>query len=195
MMRAKITEGIGLQSTESSVEKLIAKWKKKPEQYFVGQTDKKLKWGRQAFGIATLERRSESHGIMVFPDMKVLVTFDKEDYTLGWVEGISMLEGGIVRIRHFAINEVLEGHGHGIILYNSILKYFKNKNAIYLEFHENHTKKIDRYRKFFDKQEVKKIEKDIWRVDIYPKGHTPIKVRIFQSYLKMKGKLNNSQRR
>ena len=166
-MCTKIQEMLGIQSGEPSAEELFAKWKKKPERYFVAQRDnKELKWEGPIFGSAPMFGCSDSHGQMEFPDMRVSVTLGSDDYTLAWVEGISMVEGGIVRISHFALDKKLEGRQLGVVLYNAILSYFKNKNATCIEFHENHTKKVEFYRKFFDKQGVKEINKRVWRVDI-----------------------------
>jgi GNAT superfamily N-acetyltransferase len=185
-MWKRILEILGHEGPDPSEEEFIEDWKKKPEYFFVGQFDEELKWGNPLFDRITLDGASDSHGLMIFPKMKISATFASNEYTLGWVEELSMVEGGVVRIKHFALRDNLEGQGIGSVFYNAILSYFKKRHATSVEFHENHSTKIDYYRSFFKKQGVKEVREQVWRVDLYPNGKIPLKVRIFQKAIKMK---------
>lgn len=65
-----------------------------------------------------------------------------------------MYAGGTVKVNHFALNKALTGLGVGTTFFGALVRFFKSNNAVSIEFHENHTSRIDDYRKFFKKLAV-----------------------------------------
>lgn len=95
-----------------------------------------------------------------------------------------MYSAGVVRIKHFALNAKLTRSGVGEIFFNAILLFFKSKNAVIIEFHENHSSKIDHYRRFFEKLGVKEIREGVWQVELYKNNDVPKQVLLFHDELK-----------
>lgn len=128
----------------------INEWSKSPEKHFCGYFDQKLEWST-LYGLAPFESLPDTHGYSRFPDIRCEYKEYKYSLKIGYIEGISMYSAGVVRIKHFALNAKLTRSGVGEIFFNAILLFFKSKNAVIIEFHENHSSKIDHYRRFFEK--------------------------------------------
>lgn len=95
-----------------------------------------------------------------------------------------MHSGGVVRIKHFALNTSLTRAKIGEEFFYAILQFFKSMNAVTIEFHENHSSKIDHYRRFFEKVGVKEISDRVWQVELYNNNEIPDHVLAFHEELK-----------
>ncbi|KAE9635984.1 hypothetical protein [Aeromonas veronii] len=155
----------------------------RPERFFKGAFDTELEWevircGADFFGLPASHRLCLMNNIVCKAD----------DITIGWVEGISMHSGGTVRIQHFAISTDLTRNNQlqvGLKFLAGLLRFFKSKNATAIEFHETHTRKINHYRHFFEKNNIKEIDIGIWKIDLYKGLMPPLNVIEFQSSLKV----------
>ncbi|MDU0353833.1 hypothetical protein RS130_07745 [Paraglaciecola aquimarina] len=99
-----------------------------------------------------------------------------------------MHSGGVVQINHFALKTNLTRCKIGITFFKAILCFLKSKSAISVEFHENHSSKIERYRRFFKKLEIKESAAGVWRVELYDNDHIPNNVLSFHEELKRSSK-------
>lgn len=165
-----------------TVEQFINEWKKDPLAYFWGYFDKELEWST-TYGLAPMEGLPDTHGYSMFPDIRCQYKEYKYSQKIGSIEGVSMYSYGIVRIRHFALNSELTRNKIGEIFFNSILEFFKSKNAITIEFHENHSSKIEHYRRFFEKLGVTETKDRVWRVELYKENDIPEHVLAYHESL------------
>ncbi|GGP69531.1 MULTISPECIES: hypothetical protein [Shewanella] len=166
-------------------ELFINEWLKEPEAYFFGYYGAKLEW-TTGYGIAPLEGLPDTHGYSSFPDIRCQYKEYKYSLKIGNVEGISMHSGGTVRIRHFALNADLTKNKLGEKFLNSIIEFFKSKNAVIIEFHESHSSKIAHYRKFFKRLGIPEVKGRIWQVELYSGNNIPKNVLSFHEKLKIK---------
>ncbi|CAH7202569.1 hypothetical protein VCHA37P200_40287 [Vibrio chagasii] len=90
-----------------------------------------------------------------------------------------MQQGGVVQIKHFALNPDLTKAGVGKVFFNAIVDFFKSKNAISIEFRENHSSKIEHYRIFFEKMGLEETESRVWIVNLYDCDDIPESVLSF----------------
>ena len=165
-----------------TVNQFIEEWAKTPEDYFFGVYDEPLRWNT-FYDSIMVGNLPDSHGLSVFPD--ILCEFKAFEYSLliGYIQKISMHSGGVVCIKHFALNSQLTSSGIGLIFFNAIKRFFKSQNAIAIEFRENHSTKIEHYRTFFEKLGVAEIEDKVWRIALYQKDNIPKHVLKFQEAL------------
>nr|WP_163502612.1 hypothetical protein [Halomonas socia] len=140
-----------------TVEQFIEEWSRSPETYFYGYFDQELKWST-CYGLAQLEGLPDTHGYSMMPDIRCQYNEYKYSLEIGYIEGISMHSGGVVRIRHFALNTSLTRAEIGERFFYAILQFFKSKNAVTIEFHESHGSKIDHYRRFLRKSALRKLQ-------------------------------------
>lgn len=171
-----------------TVEAFLASWKKYPDSHFFSQTDTALEWVT-GYGLGIMEGLPDTHGFSKMPN--IICNYSENNYSLdiGWIERISMLSGGTVRIKHFALNKGLTGRGYGIAFIESLICFFKKHNATSIEFHENHSTKIQHYRQLFKKMGVSEIRSGVWRIDLYPDEEIPHSVKAFQDSLTKKIKV------
>lgn len=166
-----------------TVEQFIEEWSKSPETHFHGYFDKKLEWST-CYGLAPLEGLPDTHGYSTLPDIRCQYNEYKYSLQIGNIEGISMYSGGVVRIKHFALNTSLTRAKIGEKFFHAMLQFFKSKNAVVVELHENHSSKTDHYRNFFEKVGVKEIADRVWRVELYNNNEIPDHVLAFHEELK-----------
>lgn len=162
-----------------SIEQLIDEWLKDPLASFHGYFDNPLDWST-CYGVAPMEGLPDTHGYSCMPDIRC----EYKELLIGNVEGISMYSGGTVRIKHFALNPDLTRKYIGEKFFSSILEFIKSKNAVSVEFHENHSSKIEHYRRFFEKQGIAEIKDGIWKVNLYMESDIPKHVLDFHEGLK-----------
>ena len=159
---------------------LLSAWKKSPSNSFHGYFAQKLKW-KTIYGDLCMDY--DDHGYSSMPDIRCQFPHRDFGLTIGWIEGISMVNGGVVLVRHFALATHLTHSGLGSHLLDGMIEQFKQMNAIAIEFHESHSNKLGSYRRFFDKNNIPEIKNGVWRMDLYPTG-IPDKVREYQHSLK-----------
>ena len=162
---------------------LIDKWSSHHQQYFFGQNGKELDW-TTVYGLAPFNHLPDTHGYSTMPDMVCRCGARGYSIEIGWVEGVTMYGGGIARVKHFALNTKLTQRGLGRPFLESILYFLKLQNAIRVEFHENHSEKIDHYRAFFKKMGIAEVGKGVWSVDLYPGSLVPKSVSNFHESLR-----------
>ncbi len=168
-----------------TVEQFINEWAKEPQEYFFGYFDEPLEWSTR-YGLAPMEGLPDTHGYSTIPDISCQFKEYEHLLNIGNIEGISMYSGGTVRIKHFALNSELTKNGIGEVFFASILDFFKSKNAVIIEFHENHSSKIEHYRRFFEKLGIKEINSRVWRVELYKPNEIPNQVLSFHEKLQCK---------
>lgn len=168
-----------------TVEQFINEWTKAPQEYFFGYFEKPLDWST-CYGLAPMEGLPDTYGYSTMPDIRCQFKEYKYSLKIGNIEGISMYSGGTVRIKHFALSPELTKNGIGEIFFNSILEFFKSKNAVIVEFHENHSSNIEHYRRFFEKIGIKEVKNRVWRVEFYKTNDTPVHVLSYHEKLKRK---------
>lgn len=161
---------------------LIQVWLNDPVSCIKGQFDKPVEW-HTCYGLAPMEGLPDTHGYSTLPDLKVTAKVRKTSVDLGWIEGISMHSGGTARVRHFALQTGITGNGYGEILLSSIIEFLKANNATKIEFRENHTTKLEHYRKLFAKNNIEEVNQGVWAIGLYPKGDIPNDVQAFQASL------------
>ncbi|MDR7088596.1 hypothetical protein [Cellvibrio fibrivorans] len=166
-----------------SIDELIVAWSRNPDGHFFGYYQQQLVW-HTVYGLAPMEGLSDSHGYSMLPNIRCSYSDGKYGMNIGWIEDISMHSGGMVRIRHFALAVKFTRYGIGKIFLNAMMNFFKSINAVSIEFHETHASKIDHYRRFFEKNEVKEVRCGVWMIDLYENNDTPSHVLEFQSKLK-----------
>lgn len=167
---------------DPTVEQFIHKWSMSPESHFSGYFDEDLEWST-CYGVAPLFGIPDSHGLCSLPNIVCQYSVYKYSLQIGWVTGIEMHSGGIVRINHFALNTELTRKGIGEIFFNSIIRFLKSKNAVVIEFHENHSSKMQHYRRFFEKMGVTEVNEGVWQVDLYENTSIPSAVLLFHNAL------------
>lgn len=165
-----------------TAEQFIEEWSKAPQEYFFGYFEEQLDWTTY-YGLAALESLPDTHGYSAMPNIQCQFRDFKYTLDIGYIEDISMHSGGTVRIKHFALNSELTRRGIGKKFFNSILEFFKSNNAVIIEFHENHSSKIEHYRLFFEKNGIREINKGVWRVNLYSKTEIPNHVLFFHEKL------------
>ena len=170
---------------EPTEEQFINEWMNDPIACYFGYFDQPLEWSTQ-YGLANMEGLPDTHGYSTLPDIRCEYKVYKYLLRIGNIEGISMYSGGIVRIRHFALNSELTRTQIGKIFFNSILEFFKSKNAITVEFHESHSSKIEHYRRFFRKLGITEIKDRVWRVELYKENDIPKNVLSYHEKLRRK---------
>ncbi|WP_321323644.1 hypothetical protein [Thiomicrorhabdus sp.] len=168
-----------------SVEQFINEWLKAPQEFFFGYFEQPLEWST-CYGLAPMEGLPDTHGYSKIPDIRCEYREYKYSLKIGYIEGISMYSGGTVRIKHFALNSELTQNNIGKKFLNSILEFFKSKNAVVVEFHENHSSKIEHYRKFFEKLGIEEIKDRVWRVELYKESEIPKEVLSYHEKLQRK---------
>lgn len=151
-------------------------------QYFFGYQNSDLKWNT-TYGLAPFEWLTDSHGLSHMPNIECKCRKWGYSIQIGFIEGISMYGGGKVRIRHFALKSELSRHNLGRPFLESIIYFFKKHNAVSIEFHENHSTKINHYRIFFNKMGIPEIQNGVWSLDLYAGTNIPKSVSEFQKTL------------
>lgn len=163
----------------ATTEELIQAWLDSPLECIKGQFDAEVKWDT-CYGLAPMGGLPDSHGYSQLPDLKIVTTVRKTERTIGWIEGISMHSGGVARVRHFALDAGLSGHGYGSALLKSIIGLLKTNHAIKIEFRETHTSKLDHYRKLFAKNGIEEVSRGVWCINLYEDGKVPKETHDFQ---------------
>jgi hypothetical protein len=166
-----------------SAEQFIQEWSRTPEKYFFGYHDKKLKWST-FYSSDFFSEHPMSHGLSFFPDIRCQYKACEYSLLIGNIERISMHSGGIVCIKHFALDPALTKRKIGGVFFNAILTFFKDKNAVVLEFHEDHSSKIEHYRRFFEKIGIEEVKSGVWRLELYNNEEVPEHVLDFHELLK-----------
>lgn len=164
-----------------SKDELIDRWCESPETYFKGQYGAELKW--KTFR-GDHSKAIDGYGWSKMPDIvnSIQLTHDN-DYPFGYIERFDMVGGGIVRVEHFALSSNLTHRGLGIVFFNALLEFFKQHNAITVEFHEDHRTKIEHYKRFFEKNNITEIQEGVWKVELYEGTGIPQSVLDFQKSL------------
>ena len=170
-----------------SAEQFIQEWTKTPEEYFFGYHGKALDWST-SYSSDFVSEHPGSHGFSSFPDIRCEYKACEYSLLIGNIERISMHSGGVVCIKHFALNPKLTKSKIGEVFFNAIKTFFKNKNAVVLEFHEDHSSKIEHYRRFFEKLGIKEVENRVWRLDLYNNKEVPKHVLEFHELLKQESR-------
>lgn len=161
---------------------LIQAWTNEPLSCFRGHFDQPITWNT-CYGLAPFKGLPDTHGYSNMPDLRVASSINNVELEIGSVERIRMHSGGIVTIKHFALDPELTRKGHGRTLLKSIIELLKSHHATSIEFHESHSKKIEHYRAFFAKQGIAECIKGVWVIDLYPEREIPQSVVDFQSSL------------
>jgi hypothetical protein len=150
------------------------------EEYFLGYHGNSLEW----LTCEPMDGILESlYYCGYMPNIRCTYTENGSNFQIGRIEEISLFSGGIVVIRHFALDEDLTQSNIGIMFFKSILRFFKKHNALSVEFHEDHSSKINHYRRFFEKLGVEEIKNRVWKIDLYEKNDIPKSVIDFQNSL------------
>lgn len=160
---------------ELPIEEVMAHWVAESGDFFEGQFGEKIKWTSRFGEMATICGLPGSHGVSIMPNLENRIGEGDGAVTVGWVEGISMHSGGTVIIKHFALDTRLthRSEGYGGILYEAILDLFRKHYAVAVEFHENHSSRIEHYRTFFSRRGVPEISDRVWRAELYPGQEIP----------------------
>ncbi len=168
-----------------TVKQFIEEWKKDPLRHFLGYYNHKLVWDT-VYDWAPMVGLPNSHGLSMLPNIVCRYSEYKYSLIIGYIEEISMYSGGIVSIKHFALHPRLTRNNIGEFFLKSIIEFFKSKNAVVIEFQENHSTKIEHYRIFFKKLGVPEVRYRVWRVELYENKKIPMQVLAYQEKLKLK---------
>ena len=159
---------------QPTVEAFLSEWKKSPVSHFYGYFGQELEWSGYSWSGSNNARMHYT-----FPDIRCEFTACEYSLEIGNIEGISMQQGGVVQIKHFALNSKLTKAGIGKVFFNAIIDFFKSKNATSIEFHENHPSKIEHYRIFFEKMGLEEVKDRVWVVNLYEIDNIPESVLSF----------------
>jgi GNAT superfamily N-acetyltransferase len=166
-----------------TIEQFIQEWSTEPEKHFFGYFDQELEWST-TYSTDFEHGLPSSHCYSFFPDIRCQFKAFGYRLLIGNIEIISMHSVGVVCIKHFALDPDLTRHHLGKTFFNAILRFFKSKNAVVIEFHENHSSKIEYYRRFFEKLGIEEVKDRVWRVNLYDDQKIPEHVLAFHNSLK-----------
>lgn len=166
------------------IEERTHTWSHNSGIHFYGSYQQSLIW-HTVYGLAPMQGLPDTHGYSMLPNIRCFFLAGKCLESIGWIEDISMHSGGVVRIKHFALAVKFTRSGIGVIFFNAMITFFREINAVSIEFHESHTSKKDHYRRFFEKNEIKEVSDGVWKIELYKNNDIPSHVIDFQSALKM----------
>lgn len=151
----------------------IRDWAKNPENYFFASRGQQIKWGNPSTSADCFPR-----GFCLMPDCTAYYPHPDYGLKIGYVQKIQMYRG-LVKIGHIGLNidltrQELQVGKHFLA---GILNLMRSLDATEVQFHEDHSTKIEHYRRFFEKCGIPEHPPGVWTVDLYPDGNVPDDVR------------------